>query len=258
MVTASLAAAFAGARLRRRSGLQRAARRGDWRAVDVARRAGRAARGARDAGRGCARSPPATSATVLADELADETGRADCVVVTAALRPGRARAPSRSCARSGRRASCTSAGRARTRRRSSTSWCRATSTGGRAMRSRSWSELRDAGARRRRRRRLVRRPRGGAHRRSVGRAHGLRRGRGPGRRARRRRLDGRPRRRAAAAPGGDGARRARAPARVLAVALILGATGALLVAGRAWAHPSLLWQVARDVVYAGGLVLVGI
>ncbi len=31
-----------------------------------------------------------------------------------------------------------------------------------------------------------------------------------------------------------------------------------MVAGRAWAHPSLLWQAARDFVYAGGLVLVGI
>ncbi len=32
----------------------------------------------------------------------------------------------------------------------------------------------------------------------------------------------------------------------------------LLVAGRSWAHPSLLWQAARDFVYAAGLVLVGI
>jgi hypothetical protein len=47
-------------------------------------------------------------------------------------------------------------------------------------------------------------------------------------------------------------------ARLLALALILCATGVLLVLGRAWAHPSLLWQVARDFVYAGGLVLVGI
>ncbi|MEI6726867.1 MAG: hypothetical protein WCN81_11680, partial [Actinomycetes bacterium] len=57
--------------------------------------------------------------------------------------------------------------------------------------------------------------------------------------------------------GGVGAGGERA-ARLLALALILGATGVLLVAGRAWAHPSLLWQLARDFVYAGGLVLVGI
>ncbi len=47
-------------------------------------------------------------------------------------------------------------------------------------------------------------------------------------------------------------------ARVLALALILGATAALLAAGRSWAHPSLLLQVARDFVYAVGLVLVGL
>jgi hypothetical protein len=56
---------------------------------------------------------------------------------------------------------------------------------------------------------------------------------------------------------GKGAGGVRA-ARLLALGLILAATGVLLVAGRAWAPPSLLWQVARDFVYAGGLVLVGI
>jgi len=46
--------------------------------------------------------------------------------------------------------------------------------------------------------------------------------------------------------------------RLLALTLILVATGVLLVAGRAWAHPSLLWQVVRDFVYVVGLVLLGI
>ncbi len=54
---------------------------------------------------------------------------------------------------------------------------------------------------------------------------------------------------------GEGRERA---ARLLAVTLILVATGALLVAGRAWAHPSLPWQVVRDCGYVGGLVFLGI
>ena len=48
------------------------------------------------------------------------------------------------------------------------------------------------------------------------------------------------------------------PARLLAMALILAAAGVLFVADRAWAHPSPLWQVARDVVYSGGLVALGL
>ncbi len=55
--------------------------------------------------------------------------------------------------------------------------------------------------------------------------------------------------------GGEGRERA---ARLLAATLILLATGVLLAAGRAWAHPSLVGQVMRDLVYVGGLVLVGI
>jgi len=47
-------------------------------------------------------------------------------------------------------------------------------------------------------------------------------------------------------------------ARLLAVTLIVVATAALLAAGRAWAHPSVLWQAVRDFVYVGGLVLLGI
>ena len=47
-------------------------------------------------------------------------------------------------------------------------------------------------------------------------------------------------------------------ARVLALTLILVASAVLLAAGRAWAHPSLLWQVVRDSVYASGLVLLGV
>ena len=47
-------------------------------------------------------------------------------------------------------------------------------------------------------------------------------------------------------------------ARVLALTLILVASAVLLAAGRAWAHPSLLWQVVRDFVYASGLVLLGV
>jgi hypothetical protein len=54
-----------------------------------------------------------------------------------------------------------------------------------------------------------------------------------------------------------GATRERA-ARLLAVTLIVVATGMLLVAGGAWAHPSLLWQAVRDFVCVGGLVLLGI
>jgi len=46
--------------------------------------------------------------------------------------------------------------------------------------------------------------------------------------------------------------------RLLALTLILVATGVLLVAGRVWAHPSLLWQVVRDFVYASGFVLLGV
>ena len=47
-------------------------------------------------------------------------------------------------------------------------------------------------------------------------------------------------------------------ARLLAMTLVLVAAAMLLVAGRAWAHPSPLWLVARDVVYAGGLVALGL
>lgn len=47
-------------------------------------------------------------------------------------------------------------------------------------------------------------------------------------------------------------------ARLLAVTLILVATGALLAVGRAWAHHSLLWQAVRDFAAASGLVLLGI
>ncbi len=54
---------------------------------------------------------------------------------------------------------------------------------------------------------------------------------------------------------GEGRERA---ARALAMTLILVAAAVLLVAGRAWAHPSPLWPVARDFVYAGGLVLLGL
>ena len=54
---------------------------------------------------------------------------------------------------------------------------------------------------------------------------------------------------------GEGRERA---ARLLAVTLIVVATGALLAAGRAWAHPSVLWQAVRDFVSVGGLVLLGI
>ena len=46
--------------------------------------------------------------------------------------------------------------------------------------------------------------------------------------------------------------------RLLAATLILVATGVLLAAGRAWAHPSVLWQAVRDFVSVGGLVLLGI
>ncbi|MGZ4198992.1 MAG: hypothetical protein ACXVP1_02270, partial [Thermoleophilia bacterium] len=48
------------------------------------------------------------------------------------------------------------------------------------------------------------------------------------------------------------------PARLFAMALIAAAAGVLLVAGRAWAHPSPLWLVVRDVVYSGGLVALGL
>ena len=54
---------------------------------------------------------------------------------------------------------------------------------------------------------------------------------------------------------GEGRERA---SRLLAVTLILVATGVLLVAGRAWAQHYLLWQVVRDFVYASGLVLLGV
>lgn len=47
-------------------------------------------------------------------------------------------------------------------------------------------------------------------------------------------------------------------ARLLAVTLIVVATGVLLVAGGARGHPSLLWPAVRDFVYVGGLVLLGI
>ena len=56
---------------------------------------------------------------------------------------------------------------------------------------------------------------------------------------------------------GAGQGRERA-ARLLAMTLILVAAATLLVAGRAWAHPSPLWLVVRDVVYAGGLVALGL
>ncbi len=54
-----------------------------------------------------------------------------------------------------------------------------------------------------------------------------------------------------------GESRERAP-RLLALTLILVATCVLLAAGRAWAHPSLLWQSVRDFVFASGLVLLGV
>ena len=47
-------------------------------------------------------------------------------------------------------------------------------------------------------------------------------------------------------------------ARFLALALILAAAGLLLAAGSAWAHHALLWSVVRDVVYASGLVFLGV
>ena len=47
-------------------------------------------------------------------------------------------------------------------------------------------------------------------------------------------------------------------ARLRAVVLILLASAALLVAGRAWAHPSSLWLVVRALVYASGLVALGL
>jgi hypothetical protein len=47
-------------------------------------------------------------------------------------------------------------------------------------------------------------------------------------------------------------------ARLLAAALILVATGALLAGGHAWARPSPIWLATRDIVYAGGLVVLGI
>jgi hypothetical protein len=47
-------------------------------------------------------------------------------------------------------------------------------------------------------------------------------------------------------------------ARLLAVTLALAAGGVLLAAGRAWTHQALPWHVVRDVVYGGGLVLLGI
>jgi hypothetical protein len=56
----------------------------------------------------------------------------------------------------------------------------------------------------------------------------------------------------------DAGERGERAARLLAMALIVAAAGALLVAGRAWAHPSPLWLVARDVVYSGGLVALGL
>jgi hypothetical protein len=55
--------------------------------------------------------------------------------------------------------------------------------------------------------------------------------------------------------GGDGSQRA---ARLLAVTLMLVATGVLLVAGRTWAHPSPLWQAVRDFVAVSGLVFLGV
>jgi predicted nucleic acid-binding protein len=56
---------------------------------------------------------------------------------------------------------------------------------------------------------------------------------------------------------GAGAGRER-PTRLLAMTLSLAAAGVLLVADRAWVHPSALWQVVRDVVYSGGLVALGL
>jgi len=47
-------------------------------------------------------------------------------------------------------------------------------------------------------------------------------------------------------------------ARLLAVGLVVGAAGVLLLAGRAWDHPALLWQAAGDAVFAAGLVAVGV
>jgi hypothetical protein len=45
--------------------------------------------------------------------------------------------------------------------------------------------------------------------------------------------------------------------RFLMVVVVLAAAGVLLAAGRAWAQPSPLWLVTRDVVYAGGLAVLG-
>lgn len=47
-------------------------------------------------------------------------------------------------------------------------------------------------------------------------------------------------------------------ARLRALVLIAVAAGVLLVAGRAWAHPLVFWQIARDIVYAGGLAALGL
>jgi hypothetical protein len=56
------------------------------------------------------------------------------------------------------------------------------------------------------------------------------------------------------ARGGVGER----AARLLALALILIAAGLLFAAGRGRTHPALLWQVVRGIVYAGGLVFLGV
>ena len=47
-------------------------------------------------------------------------------------------------------------------------------------------------------------------------------------------------------------------ARILAGALVVIATGVLLVAGRGWMHQHLVWQIVRDVVFVSGLALLGI
>ena len=46
--------------------------------------------------------------------------------------------------------------------------------------------------------------------------------------------------------------------RFLVAVVVLVAAGVMLAAGRAWAQPSSLWLVMRDVVYAAGLVFLGI
>ena len=56
----------------------------------------------------------------------------------------------------------------------------------------------------------------------------------------------------------DGGESAERTGLLLALTLTLGAVAVLLVAGRAWTHPPLLWQGGRDLVYVVGLVLLGV